>query len=178
MLANASTGINLSSWSPWLVPLIGLATAGCALLLGGFALFMGRYLRSGYREQPGSAPAAKGESKGSVRNRDPFLDGSATERRKALRRGGRLTRVHISDAEGQAEPVEGWVLDRSLGGMCLAADKEFAEGIILSVRSAEAPETTPWIQLEVKNCRWQENRFELGCQFVRTPPWGVLLLFG
>jgi hypothetical protein len=34
------------------------------------------------------------------------------------------------------------------------------------------------VQLEVKNCRLVGSEYELGCQFVRTPPWSVLLLFG
>ena len=35
-----------------------------------------------------------------------------------------------------------------------------------------------WSQMEVRTCRQEGTAWELGCQFVRTPSWNVLLLFG
>jgi hypothetical protein len=32
--------------------------------------------------------------------------------------------------------------------------------------------------MAVRNCRDAGQHFELGCEFERTPPWNVLLLFG
>jgi hypothetical protein len=35
------------------------------------------------------------------------------------------------------------------------------------------------VQVEVRNCRKiNSDEYELGCRFLRTPPWSVLLLFG
>ena len=40
------------------------------------------------------------------------------------------------------------------------------------------PKDETWIEVQVRNCRQQENTWELGCAFVRSPPWEVLLTFG
>ncbi len=49
---------------------------------------------------------------------------------------------------------------------------------MLSVRAANSSRGTPWIQIEVRSCRETGEDWELGCQFVKTPSWNVLLLFG
>jgi hypothetical protein len=46
------------------------------------------------------------------------------------------------------------------------------------VRTTNAPSSVPWVQIEVKSCRMIGKEHELGCRFVRTPPWSVMLLFG
>ena len=48
----------------------------------------------------------------------------------------------------------------------------------MQVRAANAPETTPWVSVIVRSCRNAGQHFEVGCEFDRTPPWNVLLLFG
>lgn len=111
--------------------------------------------------------------------RDPFVHGGTTDRRHALRRGGNPIAVIITDAEGQGEPLRGYVLDRSTGGLCLAVPEPVEEGSVISVKTTNAPQTTPWIQVEVRNCRpISDSEWELGCKFEKTPPWGILLLFG
>ena len=109
---------------------------------------------------------------------DPFIHGSALERRQALRRGGNPIAVLLTDVDIKAKPVSGWVVDRSTGGICVSVPEAVESGTVLCVRTANAPESVPWIQIEVKNCRPADGNWELGCQFVRTPPWSVLLLFG
>lgn len=165
MLAHLPFGIDLPRWEIWVTPIIGLVSAGLALLMG-HVLFGGRRRRF----QP---PTSEREAQP-----DPFAYGSATERRASVRRKGKQIKVLISDAEALEAPVEGWVMDRSLGGLCLLVYRVMEPGTILSVRAAAAPQTTPWVQIEVKSSRHQENHWEIGCQYVRTPPWGVLLLFG
>jgi hypothetical protein len=86
--------------------------------------------------------------------------------------------VLLSDEQAQAPPWRGHVLDRSLGGLCLLAERRAESGTVLTVRPANAPPMMPWIELEVMSCRDEENGWELGCRFVRTPPSGLLLLFG
>jgi hypothetical protein len=109
---------------------------------------------------------------------DPFLDGTALERRYGPRRKGNAVSVLISDALATADPIHGWVIDRSVGGLRLATDRWVAKSVILSVRATNAPDSVAWVQVEVKNSLQQESTWELGCEFVRTPPWSVLLLFG
>ncbi|MFN4261244.1 MAG: PilZ domain-containing protein [Gemmataceae bacterium] len=107
-----------------------------------------------------------------------LLQNTAAERRGSMRRGGKVVEVLISDAEVLTKPYDGLVLDRSTGGMCLFVEVEVAVGTILSVKAKNAPDTTPWTQVEVRNCRKVSEGFEVGCQFLKTPPWSVLLLFG
>ena len=37
---------------------------------------------------------------------------------------------------------------------------------------------TPWVDVEVRMCRALKDGYELGCQFVKTPNWSILLMFG
>jgi hypothetical protein len=116
---------------------------------------------------------------GSVDEADPFIKGSRMDRRATLRRGGNPIAVLISDAESKAQPSFGYVLDRSTGGLCLSVAAPIPEGTLLTVRTNHAPQTVPWVRVEVRNCRpVSDKEWELGCKFDKTPPWSVLLLFG
>lgn len=157
-----------AEWPVWAIPAVGLAASGVVFFLG-WLLFGG----SRRARRPSSLP-----SRANQQAPDPFVQGDPRDRRAALRRGGNPVAILISDAEARAKPSPGWVIDRSTGGLCLSVSEAVVEGTILSVRTSNAPETIPWVQLEVKNCRAVGGEYELGCQFVRTPPWSVLLLFG
>jgi hypothetical protein len=152
------------------IPVIGLASAGLALFMGKAILTRRRRLP---RPARGSARAAQ-EPKAP----DPFTHGSPSEKRKAFRRGGNPTEVLVSDADQETEPVPALVINRSTGGIGLVLAEAVAKGTILSVRTVNAPAGTPWYQVEVKSCRQAEGDWELGCQWVRVPPWSVLLQFG
>jgi hypothetical protein len=149
--------------------LVGPAVGG---VLGGLTIVLGLRFWGGRR-----ADAAAPNPPPSV-DRDPFVVGSATERRLAVRRSGNSVEVFISDADAKTEPTRGWVVDRSVGGLCLLTETEASKGAILSVLPENAPKGTPWTQVEIKSCRQEGPHWELGCQFVRTPAWSVLLLFG
>ena len=110
--------------------------------------------------------------------RDPFLHGSGSERRTGLRRKGNEIEVTLRDADVKVNLGIGWVLDRSVGGLCLKVQKKFDVGEILSVRPSSAPTTLPWLQIEVRSCRAEDGAWELGCQFTHQPTWNVLMLFG
>jgi PilZ domain len=146
----------------WLVAGTGLVSAAVIVALGRF------FLR---RELP-PVPA-----KGEIAS-DPFEQGSATERRTAARRIGRHVRVFVSDARAEAPPSEGWILDRSVGGLRISLGHQVAPDTVLTVRACNAPDTIPWTQIRVLRCHSRGAFFELGCQFVRTPPWNIMLLFG
>jgi hypothetical protein len=153
----------------WVAAGIGMVCTAAALVTG-YAILAGR------RRRGLAAPPAKPAPPGVVR--DPFVYGSAAERRAALRRAGNPIGILVSDAEVKLEPVRGWVMDRSTGGLCLAVSEPVEEGAVLSVRTVNAPRTVPWIQVEVRSCRPEDGAWELGCQFRKTPPWSLLLLFG
>ena len=79
---------------------------------------------------------------------------------------------------GKEKPFQAWVIDRSVGGLCLDSHTAYKEGTQLFLLPANAPETTPWVDVEVRSCRPSKDGYELGCRFVKTPPWAILLLFG
>ena len=155
----------LHHWAWWVAPLIGLSAAGLMLRLAW--TYLGRH-------NPASPPAPEP----SELSQDPFDQGSAAERRASIRRGGKLVNVLISDAEGAADPFHGLVLDRSLNGLRLEVDRPVKADTVLSVRTAAASPPMPWIQVQVRRCHFRDGSWELGCQFVRTPPYSHLLLFG
>lgn len=163
MFAPMTFALDPSRWELWLVAGAGLAGVGFVLLVGrGFA-----------SRQPVPTPRAAAPP-----THDPFLDGGWAERRASLRRRGREVRVLVSNADGTSPPEDGWVLDRSTGGLCLGLARAVPVGTVVSVRPSDAPLTIPWTQVEVRNGREQPDGWVIGCAFVRTPPWGVLLYFG
>jgi hypothetical protein len=157
----------------WTIPIAGIVVAGLAFATG--TLVLGRR-KSPPRLAP-SPPAGLAASQ-EAPNVDPFLQGGANERRNSYRREGTSVEVLICDAEVKTTPVPGLVVDRSLGGVGIRAPSSFAVGTILSLRPCNAPSVAPWVQVEVKSCRQYEETWDLGCQFLRTPPYSVLLLFG
>lgn len=160
----------------WIGPAAGLAAALVVFLIG--MLVVG-WRRRAARALPPVSPLPTSKSKTGVPSTDDiFTQGSKSERRNAMRRGGNPIAVLISDAEAHANPTTGYVLDRSTGGLCLSVPQEITIGTVLSVRTTNAPESIQWVQVEVKTCRPNSGEFELNCQFVRTPPWSVMLLFG
>jgi hypothetical protein len=166
MLAHSDLGLGVLPWESWTAPTIGLTSAALMLIL---AL---SFLRQ--RQPAPPRPAAKEGGHGA-----PFENGSFKERRGAARWRGKITRVLISDAAGTAEPFPGLVYDRSLTGLRISVPHAVEKNRILSVRAVEGETSSDWIQVEVKRCRVRKDGcWELGCQFVRTPPYNQLLLFG
>jgi hypothetical protein len=164
--------LNPTTLGAWAVPAIGLVATGLAFAVG--VAVLNRRPGRARRSRGGAGPdAANPEA-----NPDPFLQGSSSERRVAARRVGNMVAVSVTDGDGQGTPVEGWVADRSVGGLCLRLDSPAGVGSILNVRPRDSSSVVPWTQVEVKSCRQESDGWEIGCQFVRTPPWSVLLLFG
>lgn len=155
---------------PWdlLIPLsAGLVAAGSALVLSRFA----------FAKSAAASPVPPAEKPNA--EHDPFVQGSASEQRNAFRRrGGNPIKVQLGDPQQKGMVKDAWVVDRSMGGLCLAFNEAVAEGSVLEIRAANAPPATPWVEIQVKSCRQAKDDWELGCQFVKTPPWAVMLLFG
>jgi hypothetical protein len=100
------------------------------------------------------------------------------DRRAEPRRKGNLIAVLLSDAQALTTPTEGWVLDRSSGGLGIMVDEEVEIGTILSVRPAKGRSNVRWLQVEVKSCRNEGGHWNLGVQFVQKVGWNELRLFG
>jgi hypothetical protein len=105
----------------------------------------------------------------------------AKEQRNMQRRQGNPVQVHIAPPEDKKNPRLGSVLDRSVGGMRLAVFDEIAIGVVIAVHPLHAGEIVPWVELEVRSCRpstEMPGQFEIGCQYVKSPPYSIQLLFG
>jgi hypothetical protein len=164
IVMQALQDLDLSRWVVYAVPVVGF-------LCGGLTLLVGRMLLRKPHRRPPPRQSVTSQP-------DPFEDGSNTERRTYLRRPGRPVDILLSDESGQAKPIMGWIIDRSMGGLCLAVKQAVPEFAIRSVRTVDAPSSAPWVQIEIRRCEKKDDYWELGCKFVRTPAYGVLLYFG
>jgi hypothetical protein len=109
---------------------------------------------------------------------DPFISGSNSEQRQSFRRLGNPIEVLVVDQAHQGSPIKGYVVNRSVGGLCLQMEAPIDLLAELTVRPTNAPHIAPWVDVVVKNCRRTSRGFEIGCQFVKVPPWPVLMMFG
>lgn len=103
---------------------------------------------------------------------------SYSDRRTSVRRDGAPIKVLVSSPAFQSGQDCGYVLDRSTGGLRIALGTAVAAGTSLMVRATHAPDSVPWVSVLVRSCKHQGQHHELGCEFEKTPPWNVLLLFG
>jgi hypothetical protein len=140
---------------------VGLGTAGAALLVGR------RFLKSFDRriDELGSQAALH-----------LAMPGLANERRTSPRRRGSCVAAHLTD-DSDGEPAEVWVVDRSLGGVCLLGEAPVAVGSQLRVRPRHASDPH-WTPIRVRGCQRDRDGWMIHCQFLQIPPMNVLLLFG
>jgi hypothetical protein len=99
------------------------------------------------------------------------------ERRQSRRRWGDPIQLQISDGRPDAPLLDGWVLNRSQGGVALSMAEPMAVGSFLSIRITTAADLMPWLLVEVKHQAPRAGRWLVGCKFVNPPPEEVLLLF-
>jgi hypothetical protein len=109
---------------------------------------------------------------------DPFCMGAAGERRISARRKGGSIRVQASPQWTRREPVVGYVVDRSLGGLALHLPKALPPRAGLLLRAEHAPLRVAGVQAEVRHCARAGNGWLIGVCFLRTPAADVLLTFG
>jgi hypothetical protein len=157
--------LQATRWETWAVVLAGLA-------LGVLTLVGGRLVFSAAPSGPPAAPKTEEPF------HDPFLEGSRGEKRQAVRRTGGTVEVLVSDKKSGIQPLRGYIVDRSLGGVCLRAQRRAYAGEILTLRPVDAPPGTPWVEVKVRACRQEGDSWLLGCQYVRVPPTSLRLLFG
>jgi hypothetical protein len=100
------------------------------------------------------------------------------EQRTSVRRKGKPVRILVFSGDPSETPLRAWVVNRSRGGVRIVSTKQFAAGAVLAIRTIDAPEDIPWVQVEVRNCRPKGPRWALGCKFLEQLPWSMLLLFG
>jgi hypothetical protein len=103
---------------------------------------------------------------------------SYADRRGAVRRDGAPVRVLLSSTTFRNGVNDGFVVDRSTGGLRILIQSAMAPGSTLQVRAVNAPDNVGFVTVLVRSCRKNGDHYELGCEFEKTPPWNVLLLFG
>jgi hypothetical protein len=111
----------------------------------------------------------------------PVMTAKPKDQRGTHRRQGNTVQVHVAFSPDKIEREIASVLDRSMGGMRLAMFHEVEIGAVVSVRPTHVDDIVPWVELEVRSCRPSEemhDQFELGCQYVKSPPYSIQLLFG
>src|SRR5262245_50605309 len=107
LVADFSTDTPLLEWNVMLPILAGVvASIG---VIGAIRYFA----RSRGNAEPSS---------GNRPDKDPLPVGTANEQRRAFRRKGSSVEVLILDPEPGDRPFEGWVVNRSLGGLCLQVE--------------------------------------------------------
>ena len=153
---------------PWSIPLIGILVASLAFMMGR-RWFAFRHV--GVKDQPSEEPISN------LMTAQVMKKKSEPDRRSAPRRKGNRVEVHLTD-DSKRPPLLGWVVDRSMGGLCLIVEQPLKEGAVLNVRPRQAPQTAPWTAIEIRSCRADGGEWEVGCRFVKTPQWNDLLLFG
>jgi hypothetical protein len=105
---------------------------------------------------------------------------TSSEQRRSFRRAGNPIGVLYKRAQLDEQPIHASLVDRSMGGLCLLTTEAIPTGTVLGVRAVNAEEIVPWIEVEVCSCRMSDGdkAFELGCRYVKTPPYSMLLQFG
>jgi hypothetical protein len=160
------------TWQMLMVPLAGVVVA--LAVLGAGLLFVNR--RKTKTAAIGSVATVADPLRAVA---DPFAQGGASERRQSPRRIGQSIRVSIQLVNDPKTAFNGYVIDRSMGGLRLQVDRALNHNQMLNVRSTDAPESVASIQVQVRRIsQLPDKSYELGCQFIRTPPWAVLLTFG
>jgi hypothetical protein len=87
-------------------------------------------------------------------------------------------RAHFVAALGEGKATPCRVVNRSRTGLALVVRQPIEVGTMLQVRADDAPETVPWVAIQVRNCRARRKHWIVGCQFQQELPWDILLLFG
>jgi CheY-like chemotaxis protein len=106
-------------------------------------------------------------------SRDPF----ASELRRFPRWLGNPQDVLVAPLLGASLRTLGTVINRSLGGLCLAIDEPRECGASLRVRSM-ATALEKWLAIEVRHVRTDGKRSVLGCRFLDPPGLSVFSVYG
>jgi hypothetical protein len=116
----------------------------------------------------------------SAEGSDPFSQGSTSERRQAPRRRGNPVAVLLADEDVSVEPVDGYVVDRSINGLGVELDHpvDVETGMVLAVRPKSDAKCAAWTRVVVRNCEKVGSHGRLGCEFTRPPDSQTMLHFG
>jgi hypothetical protein len=147
-------------WELWSVPVAGVICTGLVLMGG-------RWLMG--RRQP--------ETPQTQDPLNPYQSVATPKRRQTPRGRGAPTRILILDKNGPKEPFSGYVINRSIGGLCVSLVQPLEEGSVVSVRPAKEAFDDTWYEVEVKYCRATDTGWEMGCEFLSRASSNTMLKF-
>src|SRR5260370_10108475 len=167
-----------SVWDKWdselawgIAGIVGVVVAIVAFM-GGWFLINRR--RARLRELAAQA----GEWKDSASPQDSFRYGMGMARRKSVRLSGNQIPVQVCPDGSVESTYEGWIVDRSQGGLRLRGPEPFPGAVVLRVHCLNAPESLPCVEEQVKNSRDKQSYWEVCYQFLNNPGNDVLRSFG
>src|SRR5262249_10549344 len=126
------------------------------------------------RRRPAADPACQEDAPAQLD--DAFLLPLVEERRLLHRRGGSPVGVEVRQAGRRI--AWGFVLDRSAHGLAPALSTPMATGLLVQVRPQGVSPVVPWVEVQVQHCGRGTDGWRVGCRFLATPPFGLLMLFG
>lgn len=150
-MLNAVLAVDLASGGIWTLILFGLSATG-------FGLFMGRILFGPSSVLGGATPASGGTS--------TYVSLHDLNLRSSPRTNVDGTKILVSQNQSLTNPLEGWVTDRSLGGLGLSVPQPIEVGTRLHVVPIQMPDWMSTRCLEVRYCKLHRGRWRLGCQYV------------
>jgi hypothetical protein len=160
-----------ADWAIGMAIIVGVVVAIVAFVFGWILI---NRRRARLRELAAQA----GDWKDRPSPQDAFRYGLGMARRKSVRLSGNQVPVSVTFDGNTESPWDGWVIDRSHGGLRLKVPRPIQVGMILRVRSLQAPTAFPWMEVQVKNARDKSEFWEIGCQFLSEPPEEILKSFG
>jgi hypothetical protein len=109
---------------------------------------------------------------------DRYVNKGPPEKRVAYRRERNPVQVAIAAECLGTDTVYGVVLDRTTDGVSLSVTREIYAGSVLTIRPANVSPMAPSLQVQVRHCHQSGTEWVVGCQWVKSPPYAVLLMFG
>jgi hypothetical protein len=93
-------------------------------------------------------------------------------------RWGNPMEVHLTSSL-MSSPLHGLVFAQAATYLGVLLDQAISTGTLLRIHSVEAPESVPWVEVEIKSCKKvSKNNHIIACQFVSEVPWNVRVWFG
>jgi hypothetical protein len=170
-----------STWVAANLPFV--VGGGVAIVILTILFLMNRSRRASNAEKLAEAAAIAAGGNPSALSQEKALnwappEQSYADRREAVRREGTPVRVLLASPIFRNGMTDGFVLDRSTGGLRIAMSIAMAPGSTMQIRAVNAPDTIGFVTVIIRSCRKNTDFFEIGSEFEKTPPWNVLLLFG
>ncbi|MBY0525545.1 MAG: PilZ domain-containing protein [Gemmataceae bacterium] len=134
--------------------------------------------RSGLISNPASATPVRRSKVTSV------APSEASERRAMPDRNLERCSVHrpvsiyVTGGRWPGARILAWVQERSEQGLGILLNEAVEPKAILHVCPANAPQSTGWVDVEVRHCRKSGGAYHVGCSFLKPPPSNVMLLLG